>query len=355
MDLGEVLASVVVVSGSMLAVAALLLVGPARLVATARDAPRRLRDAAPGLGLLVGVLLVNKVARDYGPEVSWLIGWNVTGTILDVEGAFVAAVQSVATPALTAYFSFVYVYGYVFLLVFPLVAYVALERVEALQRTAVAYSLNYAIGLICYTLFISYGPRNVMPELVEPLLYSTYPSSQLLTSEVNTNTNVFPSLHTSLSVTVALLAWETRDRYPRWVPVAVVLAASVVVSTMYLGIHWGTDVLAGVVLAVGSVRLSGPAVAWLRRRLDARTERGRDRRGGRDGRGGTGGRRPDPGTDERASEGRGAVASASGERETSENEVTNENGVTSDDGDEATRRGKAEEGADSRAGTTRSR
>ncbi|MFC7155090.1 phosphatase PAP2 family protein [Halomarina halobia] len=274
MGLGDVLASVVVVSGAMLVIASLTIIGVNRLVETARDVRRRLRAAAPGLGLLVAVLLVNKIARDYGPEVSWLIGWNVTGAILGIEGVFVAVVQSFATPTLTAYFSFVYVYGYVFLLVFPLVAYLALERAEALQRTAVAYCLNYAIGLVCYTLFISYGPRNVMPELVDPLLYSTYPSSQLLTSQVNTNTNVFPSLHTSLSVTVALLAWETRDRYPRWVPVAAVLAASVVVSTMYLGIHWGTDVVAGIGLAVVSVRLSGPVLDRLMALVERRAVTG---------------------------------------------------------------------------------
>jgi membrane-associated phospholipid phosphatase len=66
---------------------------------------------------------------------------------------------------------------------------------------------------------------------------------------VNRNVNVFPSLHTSLSVTVAAMAYRTRDHYPLWAPVAAVLAASVVFSTMYLAIHWATDVVGGVVLA----------------------------------------------------------------------------------------------------------
>ncbi|MFC6836054.1 phosphatase PAP2 family protein [Halomarina ordinaria] len=256
MSLATVVVSLVLVCGSMLVVTAFGVVGLDRLRATYGDAERRLRVAAPSLAVLGASLLLSKLGRDYGPDVSWLVGINVTAYILDLEGTFVASLQSFATPTLTAYFSFIYVYGYVFLLVFPVLAYFALPRTDALQRTAVAYGLNYAIGLVCYTLFISYGPRNVMPELVDALLYTTYPSSQLLTSEVNANTNVFPSLHTSLSVTVALLAWETRETYPRWVPLAVLVATSVVVSTMYLGIHWGIDVLAGIVLAVVSVKLA---------------------------------------------------------------------------------------------------
>lgn len=250
----DVLLRVIVVCGAMLLAAGLFVVGPRRLVRAGRAAPERLRAVAPSLALLAVTLLVNKLARDYGPEVSWLIGLNVTSVIFGIEGTFVAWVQSFATPALTAYFSFAYVYGYVFLLVFPLVAYLSLADLDPLRRMAVAYTLNYAIGLVCYVLFVSYGPRNLIPDLVDPLLYSNYPSSRLLTREVNRNTNVFPSLHTSLSATVALLAWETHDRYPRWTPLAAVTAASIVVATMYLGIHWAIDVLAGLALAVGSVR-----------------------------------------------------------------------------------------------------
>jgi membrane-associated phospholipid phosphatase len=248
----SVLESLAVVLGG----AALLnvLAGVAVLdVAAVRRIPDRAREALPYLGFLVGVLLVNKVAREFGPEVSWIVGWNVTGYIYALEGGLVATVQSLATPVLTAYFSAVYLFGYVFLLTFPFVVYATRTDAPDLERLAVAFGLNYALGLVCYVLFISYGPRNLIPDLVEPLLYATYPQAQFVTSQVNANTNVFPSLHTSLSVTVAVQAWRTHDRFPRWTYIAVPLATSVAVSTMYLGIHWATDVVAGVVLGVGSV------------------------------------------------------------------------------------------------------
>ncbi len=60
--------------------------------------------------------------------------------------------------------------------------------------------------------------------------------------------------------------------YPKWFVVATVLAVSVAVSTMYLGIHWLIDVLAGIALAHASVALAGQFVGrWsLSERLNGR-------------------------------------------------------------------------------------
>ena len=238
MALLDVAIDLVAVVGTLLVLASVTIVGPGRLRATARSLRPRLRSAAPAI---VGV------------DLSWLVGVNITGLIYAIEGRFVAHLQSIATPQLTAYFSFVYVYGYAFILTFPLLAYLALSDQRPLRETALAYVVNYGVGLVCYVVFIAYGPRNLLSGEVDSLLYVWWPQSQLLTAQVNSNTNVFPSLHSSLAVTVAVLAYRTRSTYPRWFPVAVLLAASVAVSTMYLGIHWLTDVVVGAALGVASV------------------------------------------------------------------------------------------------------
>jgi membrane-associated phospholipid phosphatase len=256
MGLTTVLVQFGLVTSAMLAVAIIAIVGPERLGALRRQYRQRLRAAAPYLLMLLFVLGANRIARTVGPELSWIIGWNITGRIYAIEGESVALLQSFATPALTTYFSFVYLYGYAFLLVFPFIAYLAMEETGPLKQLSLAYAFNYAVGLVLYVAFIAYGPRNFMPELVEPLLYTAYPQSQLLTRQVNANTNVFPSLHSSLAITVALLAWRTRDTYRRWYPIAVILSGSIVTATMYLGIHWLIDVVAGGVLAAASVHLA---------------------------------------------------------------------------------------------------
>jgi membrane-associated phospholipid phosphatase len=247
-----------VVGGAALttAVATATMVGRAGLEQFARNVRTAPRQTIAPFALLGGALLFNKFVRDVSPELSQVVGWNVTGLIYAVEGPFVAVVQSIATPTTTAVMAVAYLPGYVFLLTFPLIAYASLPTPRWLKPLALGISLNYVLGLVLYTLFISYGPRNLLPGLVEPLLYRAYPRTQLLTSQVNTNTNVFPSLHTSLSVTVALFAHRSRHVYPRWYRIAVPLAATVVVSTMYLGIHWGIDVVAGVALGVLCVRVA---------------------------------------------------------------------------------------------------
>ena len=265
----EVLTRLTVVVAALLAVSVVTIIGRDRVRRFSDSWRERVLVGGPALLLLLVVLLVNSVARDAVPDISWIVGVEITDNLYQIEGSFVATLQSVEHPALTTYFSSVYVYGYVFLLVFPIVAYAMLDRLDSFRTLVWAYLFNYALGLVCYTLFIAYGPRNVLPELVEPLLYNPTPEYQLLTREVNHHTNVFPSLHTSLSVTALVLAYRTREALPRWLPIAALLSVSVLVSTMYLGIHWATDVLAGILLAWVSVRLADVIVdrgqGWRRR------------------------------------------------------------------------------------------
>lgn len=273
----EVLTSVVLAVAVLVVLSALVFVGWGRLVSTARDLPSRLAAITPYAVVLGAVLLVNKGTQTIVTDVSWLFNYNLTPAIYDIEGEFVANLQGLFSTEALLYFSFIYVIGYSFLLVFPIVAYLCLPEMRRLKELFVAYGLNYGIGVACYALFVAYGPRNVMPDTVGAPLYSFYPETMLLTTEVNTNTNVFPSLHTSLAVTVLLFAFLTRDEYPLWAAVATILSVSVVISTMALGIHWLIDVIAGLVLAVVAVAGSGPIVNrlddWTARQREALTAR----------------------------------------------------------------------------------
>jgi|AntRauTorckE6833_2_1112554.scaffolds.fasta_scaffold02194_7 membrane-associated phospholipid phosphatase len=251
----SVLGSVVLWVGGGLLVAGAVIIGPSRLRGLRGNLVSRLSDSKRELVALGVVLVASAVGRSSLQTVSELFGLKLTGFIWALEGNFVEWFQQTyASPELTAYFSWVYVYGYAFLLAFPFVAYLALSRTETLKRLLIAYALNYAIGLVIYTVVFAHGPRNL--DVGASLLFTHNPDFSALTSQVNEATNVFPSLHTSLSVTVAAFAVLTRREYPLWTPIALWLSTSVVIATMYLGIHWLTDVIGGIVLALGCVYLS---------------------------------------------------------------------------------------------------
>ena len=251
----SVVLSLVAWVGTMLFVAGVVIIGPRRLYDLWDGWLPRLREVRYPLAALGVVLVVSAVGRGALADLSRIVGFRLTGLIYAIEGDFVAWIQATfVVPELTMYFSWVYVYGYVFLLVFPFIAYAALPKSAMLKRLIVAYALNYGIGLIIYTLVFAHGPRNI--EAATSLLYTYNPDYQALTTEVNEYTNVFPSLHTSLAVTAAVFGVLTRKEYPLWAPLAGWLALSVVIATMYLGIHWLIDVIGGVALALGSVALA---------------------------------------------------------------------------------------------------
>lgn len=245
------MASILLIDTALVAGVLFLIAGKERVFKSVWELPARLRTTAPYLVLVVGVLLVNKFARDFGQEISWELNFHITSWIHGIEGSFVARIQGLENGVFTTVFSFSYIYLYIFILVIPFVLYFTLTDMNHIRKLSVAFFLNYAIGVTCYILFISYGPRNFGE--AQALMYDFYPSTQVLTSEVNTNTNVFPSLHSSLSCTVAFMSWKTRDVYPKFFYVATPVAASIIFATMYLGIHWLVDVLAGLFLAVLSV------------------------------------------------------------------------------------------------------
>jgi membrane-associated phospholipid phosphatase len=255
-----------VFGGAIAAFAALLplCVGPDRIRSVLADRDL-LRERAVGIAPYVGglgvVLAVNKGFIRRIEALSFEYGYRATTAIYAIEGDLVAAVQDAIPRVAVYFFGPMYVVGYVVLLVFPLAAYAFAERLRPLKRLVAAYAVNYAVAIACYAGIVAYGPRNY-PRVpgadpgaasVEPLLLDWFGGVTRLTSQVNAATNVFPSLHTALSVTVLLAAVSTREEFPRWRYVAGALTGSIVVATVFLGIHWVTDVVAGAVLAVGSV------------------------------------------------------------------------------------------------------
>ncbi|WP_409345664.1 phosphatase PAP2 family protein [Paenibacillus sp. MBLB4367] len=84
------------------------------------------------------------------------------------------------------------------------------------------------------------------PDLLERVLT---PSEQYMTV-----LNCFPSMHTSIAFAALLLAMREKSRWYKWL--LGVFCVSIIISTMYLKIHWIIDVFAGMLFAWGCVKLA---------------------------------------------------------------------------------------------------
>lgn len=87
------------------------------------------------------------------------------------------------------------------------------------------------------------------------LLNRPYTGNDLLVSVMNS----FPSMHTSISFAMLLLALREKDRIFKYT--MVVYCASIIFSTLYLQIHWVIDVFAGMLFAYGVVKISDGLLA----------------------------------------------------------------------------------------------
>ena len=263
------------VAGITLACFALLLpfcVGLDRIRPVVSDRSRlrrRLRAIGPYVGGLAVVVVFNKGLIERLEGFSRRYGVEATAWLYAVEGDFVATVQGVVPDWGVYYFAPMYVIGYVVLLGFPFAAYLFAEDARALKTLVAAYAINYAVAIGCYATVLAYGPRNYhrLPgadpdaaRVEEPLLDSFREVTQL-TARVNVETNVFPSMHAALSVTVLLVAVSTHEEFPRWTAISALFTGSILLATIALGIHWGIDVLAGIALATGSVTVADRLVS----------------------------------------------------------------------------------------------
>jgi len=76
---------------------------------------------------------------------------------------------------------------------------------------------------------------------------------------LNLGANCFPSMHTSVAFAILLLSLREKSRAFRWA--MVVYSTSIIVSTVYMEIHWLVDLAGGLLLAVVSVKIADSLIA----------------------------------------------------------------------------------------------
>ena len=133
---------------------------------------------------------------------------------------------------------------------------------EPFRVFALAVTVDYAISLPFF-LFFPVPERWAYPESGAILLSDLWaPELIEIFRPISGLDNCFPSFHVSLTVVMVALAFHFRLRY-RWS--ALWIGLLITLSTSVLGIHWLTDIAAGLatgILAVTTARLMNRSITW---------------------------------------------------------------------------------------------
>jgi len=201
------------------------------------------------LAMLV-LLVLNKVELKLEEEMH--VPVDFTPLIYSLEGNLVHWVQQLfAHPVLTYVLTYFYVVVLIAMLVSSFLVYSQERNLKAFLTLTYALMLNYFIAIPFYFLFPvrevwAYHPH------VTFLIPQVYPGFEAEYRPLSGLDNCFPSLHTSLSVTLALVA--SRNGHKRFARLLGLCAGVIIFSIFYLGIHWFSDMTAGLLLALFAAR-----------------------------------------------------------------------------------------------------
>jgi membrane-associated phospholipid phosphatase len=207
---------------------------------------------------LLGIMFLDILETRYDAVITEHLHWDFTPLFLQIEGPATGLFQLIHATWLTYALSAVYLY------VFPVMGVVAMLAAYYSDEKTLARKLfwvtvfNYVLILPFYIL-VPVSERWAVPDNEVALLMNQL--SPLLIEGLRPLSglnNCFPSFHTSLATSFALLMSESSNRRLR--RTMYFLAGLVFYSTLYLGFHWVLDAFAGVVFAAACSLLATWAV-----------------------------------------------------------------------------------------------
>lgn len=233
---------------------------------------QKMRTAIPAILVLSVTTLAAGLQGGFERMVTNALGWDFTPLFYALEGNLVERIQdALRNPVLDYVLVTIYTVGSFSLYFIPFFILVALGRGKSALRVSLTMAGIWAVGIVFYFLFPVYEvwttaspdyPYNYTQ--VEPVLFEYLPEARESWGYQTALNNNFPSLHVALTCGIATALWLAREK---WLAIpATVIAAGVTLATVYLGIHWVLDVIAGFALAGGA--------AWLAHRKVPQEPRG---------------------------------------------------------------------------------
>ncbi|HYF91932.1 MAG TPA: phosphatase PAP2 family protein [Symbiobacteriaceae bacterium] len=220
---------------------------PMREIGTAIRAMRQDIRFLISLILAFGMLLVDAIETYFEPGLARSVPWDFTPELAKYGTDLIRLLQRAEWAPLTHLLTFVYIVAFPLLMLACFAAYAARHDLVALKRLLIATFLNYLTALPFY-LLLPVREAWTAAEGVRFLIPTVYTAFEEQYRTFSALDNSFPSLHTSLVLTYTLIA--CRNGYRRMAGVMTVMSGLVMMSTLYLGVHWVFDMVAGAGVAV---------------------------------------------------------------------------------------------------------
>jgi membrane-associated phospholipid phosphatase len=178
---------------------------------------------------------------------------DFTRSLYNIEGNFVAVVQHMFhNDILTYVTSFFYVVVFPAVMIASIGIYTYQKNYRLVYAVCYAMMINYMIAIPFYLFFPVNEVWSFHPH-VNLLITDVFPTFETAYRPLSGLDNCFPSLHTSISVSMAVIALRSSSTF--WKVFAPLSAVVIIFTIFYLGIHWLSDMLAGVLLGVFAARL----------------------------------------------------------------------------------------------------
>jgi membrane-associated phospholipid phosphatase len=201
---------------------------------------------------MVCILFFNKFEMYLEKKINYHA--DFTGSIYKIEGNFVASIQHFFhNDILTYVASFFYIVVFPAVMIASIGIYTFQKNYRLLYATCYALMFNYMVAIPFYLFFpvneVWYFHPNV--NLLIKDVFPTFESGYRPFSGLD---NCFPSLHTSISVSMAVIALRSRSAF--WKIFVPISTTFIIFTIFYLGIHWLSDMCAGAILGVVAARLA---------------------------------------------------------------------------------------------------
>ena len=209
-----------------------------------------IKKQLPYIIIIIGVVAFHLFEVNIiDPHVTEWVGHDFANNIKYIEGDTVFWFSQNWIPGLVYFFVIIYIAVYSFTLWFSPLYFLLTDNKKAIKSLAYGLLLIYVIALPFY-LFLPI--TNVYTFYnVNSALETVIPSVESFFYFTTTQNNCLPSLHTAMTIMIAYSVSLTKNKKLTYFAYFTMIA--VIISVIYLSIHWITDVITGALLTVGVI------------------------------------------------------------------------------------------------------